>query len=166
MSRYPRFLSILALFLAVLLVAPGVLAQEERPLEETPLPEDLPGEHCKVLETVAREQLRQHPGLWFLDHDTFLLEDIEAWLGEMDRELCSSQCCLAHLSSAASHAITSPLFWVSPARLPDDLPSFESVPFRAMPFSRRPDLHRAHGELSGYSLFWWCSLMSDGESST
>jgi hypothetical protein len=96
---------------------------------------------------VARDTLGNRKGVWFFDHDTFVLEDLEPWLRRMDRELGRSACCLCHPHSNPDPAITTPAFWLSPARFPAGLPSFEPIPYRETKVSQRPDLFRARSDL-------------------
>jgi hypothetical protein len=116
-------------------------------VKELPYPASLPAEHCKLIETIARDLLHGCDGLWFFDHDFFVFEDLEPWLANMDRELGRSACCLCHLQPADSPSITSPAFWLSPARFPEGMPGFEPVPYRQMKVSQRPDLVRAQVNL-------------------
>ncbi len=77
-----------------------------------------------VRETVGRELLASVEGLWFVDHDFFLLEDGSAWWDEMDRRLEGPAFCLAHAERELGQSVTDPLFWISPRRLPTDIPGF------------------------------------------
>jgi len=117
-------------------------------VRELSYPAHLPAEHCKVMEAVARDLLCGCEGLWFFDHDAFVREDLEPWLTRMDRRLGRSACGLCHFEAADDvPSLTSPVFWLSPARLPQDLPSFEPIPYREIAVSRRPDLFRASADL-------------------
>lgn len=118
------------------------------PVHELPYPEDAPAEHGPVLETVVREFLPDRAGLWFLDHDWFVLEPLEPWLADLDRTLNSSGCCLCHPQSGDGPALTCPAFWLSPARLPAGLPGFAPVPYRPSRVWQRPDLWRASADLA------------------
>lgn len=112
-------------------------------VHELPYPPGRPGEHCHVIEYVVRDLLPQREGLWFVDHDVFFRAPLEPWLAAMDRFLDHpSGCCLVSLTAQGRRAITSPLVWLSPRRLPVDLPGFEPVPFEPLAASRRPDLYR------------------------
>jgi hypothetical protein len=117
------------------------------PVRELPYPADAPAEHGKVLERIVRDLLPEHEGVWFLDHDWFVLEPFEPWLLNMDRTLAPSDCCLCHSHAAAGPALTCPAFWLSPARLPDGLPGFEPVPYQPSEVWRRPDRFRAPADL-------------------
>jgi hypothetical protein len=121
-------------------------AQMERFRHYLP-PADLAAEHGPVVEGVVRRLLPEHQGLWFLDHDWFALDPLEPWLSGMDRSLAGSGCCFCHPQDAESLAITSPAFWLAPARLPQELPSFAPVPYTTMDISKRPDLFRAPADL-------------------
>ncbi|MGQ9600976.1 MAG: hypothetical protein ACUVWZ_16400 [Anaerolineae bacterium] len=130
-------------------------AQQERfrqylppAVQELPYPAHLPAEHGPVIETIARQLLSDRTGLWFIDHDLLVREPLEEWLEAMDQAFARSSCCLCYPESDDSLAITGPAFWVSPVRLPPDLPSFAPVPYQPMPSSRRPDLFRAPADLT------------------
>lgn len=116
-------------------------------VQELPYPAHLPAEHGPVIETVARQLLSDRPGLWFVDHDLLVREPLEEWLEEMDRSFARSSCCLCYPEPDGGLAITGPAFWLSPARLPPDLPSFAPIPYQPLPSSRRPDLFRAPADL-------------------
>lgn len=109
---------------------------------ELAYPADRPAEHCRVLEAVVGELLPGHEGLWFVDHDVFFLDPLEPWLRARDRVLGRSPCCLGYLTSRERRAITMPLVWLSPRRLPAGLPGFQPLPFEPLAASRRPDLYR------------------------
>lgn len=108
---------------------------------------NLPGEHCRIVETVARNLLNHCNGLWFFDHDAFILDDLESWLAQIDKHLEATACCLAHRQQTGP-ALTSPIFWLSPTRFPVGMPGFEPIPFKATKTALRPDLFRAPAELS------------------
>lgn len=116
-------------------------------VQELSYPDDLPGEHCMVVEMVARNLLNRHQGLWFFDHDTFVFEDMEFWLTQMDEQLTATSFCMAHRQQTGP-ALTSPTFWLSPIRFPAELPGFEPVPFKATKTALRPDIFRARAELN------------------
>jgi len=129
-------------------------AQEERFRAQMPStvreqrhPAQLPAEHGPVIESVVREVLPDCAGLWFLDHDFFVHEPLEPWLADMDQRLASSPCCLCHPQPDDGFSITGPAFWLSPARLPAELPGFEPVPYQPSPVAQRPDLARAPADL-------------------
>jgi hypothetical protein len=110
-------------------------------VHELAYPPARPAEHCRVMEAVVRDLLPGHEGLWFIDHDVFFSEPLEPWLAAMDGAFQRSPLCLGYLAAQGRRAITSPLVWLSPRRLPVDLPGFEPVPFEPLPASRRPDLY-------------------------
>jgi len=116
-------------------------------VQELPYPAHRPAEHGKVIEAVARDLLGGHEGLWFFDHDLFVFQDLEAWLGDMDRAFERSACCLCHPQPTGGPSITTPAFWLSPARFPEDLPGFEPIPFRKTRVSQRPDIFQAAADL-------------------
>ncbi len=116
-------------------------------VHELPYSAHFPAEHGPVLEIIARQLLPDRPGLWFIDHDLLVRESLEEWLEEMDRAFARSPCCLCYPEPDGGLAITGPAFWLSPVRLPLDLPSFAPVPYQPMPSSQRPDLFRAPAEL-------------------
>jgi hypothetical protein len=116
-------------------------------VKELPYPANLPAEHCRVIEAVARDLLGDHRGLWFFDHDFFILENLEPWLTNMDWELEQSACCLCHLQPLVGPSITVPAFWMSPTRFPRGLPCFDTIPYKEMKVSQRPDLFRAQANL-------------------
>ena len=107
-------------------------------VEELSYPPERPAEDWRVREAVARELLANRDGLWFIDHDLFVLEDCEAWLEEMDRRLERSNVCLCHPSPRRGPAITNPAFWLSPVRFPLGMPSFARLPYREEPVVSRP----------------------------
>lgn len=92
------------------------------------LPDNQNEEHWAVCEWIVRHGLAQEKGLWFFDHDFFLLESYNEWLKEMDFYLFSNRLVLAHTSKRGKLSITNPLFWISPSRLPKLAPSFSPVP--------------------------------------
>lgn len=104
--------------------------------------EELAGEHSKVLAHLVNGALRDSLGVWFVDHDLFFTSGTEEWLSRLDARLGDSRVCLAR-KHPSGPAITSPLLWISPRRLPSSIPSFDPVPFRASRASRRPDLYLA-----------------------
>ncbi len=116
-------------------------------VQELPYPEALAAEHGPVVEEVARHSLPEQEGLWFVDHDWFAREPLEPWLSAMDQILGRSNCCFCYPRDSDSLAITCPAFWLSPARLPEGLPSLAPIPYQAMDVSKRPDLWRAAADL-------------------
>jgi len=112
------------------LVPPGVI--------ELPYSAQRPAEDWRVREAAARELLGDHEGLWFIDHDLFVLEACTEWLSEADRRFAQSDVCLCHPVPRRGPTITNPAFWVSPLRFPADLPSFARLPYREEPVVARP----------------------------
>lgn len=97
---------------------------------ELDYPPDSPAEHSRIIRHIVKESLSQETGLWFFDHDLFLLEAIENWLHQVETEIERSYRILVlpqHEKKTPS--ITIPLFWISPKRWPGDLEGFDPVPF-------------------------------------
>jgi hypothetical protein len=92
------------------------------------LPDNQNEEHWAVCEWIVRHELAHEKGLWFFDHDSFLLESYNEWLNDMDFYLLSNRFVLAHLSENGKLSITNPLFWISPSRLPKLAPGFSPIP--------------------------------------
>ena len=112
-------------------------------------PAHLPGEHSRVVQYVAFEQLAEQHGLWLVDHDVFFQADLEGWLQEMDTFLQNEGACLClPRRQPGTPANTSPLFWLSPQRWPKGTPGIDPVPFQERDESRRPDLYRGRLALS------------------
>lgn len=107
-------------------------------VKELPYPPDRGAEDWRVRETVARELLGDCDGLWFIDHDLFVLENCEGWLEEMDRRFALSPVCLCHRAPLRGLAMTNPAFWLSPVRFPPGMPSFAPVPYHENPVAREP----------------------------
>jgi len=95
---------------------------------EIVLPENQNEEHWAVCEWIVRHELTHEKGLWFFDHDLFLLESYNKWLKEMDFYLFSNRLVLAHTTENEKLSITNPLFWISPSRLPKLAPGFSPIP--------------------------------------
>lgn len=115
-------------------------------VQEHLYPPDLPAEHYHVIEYIAHHLLNRSEGVWFVDHDFFVHDSMTPFLSHADAVFAQSDCCLCYAPS--DFAITNPLFWLSPARLPPDLPGFAPVPFPApSEVSRRPDVFRAAPDL-------------------
>jgi hypothetical protein len=100
-----------------------------------------------VLANIVLEQLPAQPGLWFVDHDVTFQEPIDSWLQAAERWSRESGVCLCLPASTQGPSITAPMFWISPARWPPSMRSFDPVPFRASESARRPDLFRHDGEM-------------------
>jgi len=107
-------------------------------VEELPYAPDRPGEDWRVREAVARELLADRAGVWFVDHDLFFQEEVEPWLGEMDRRFAESNICLCHPLPRRGPSITNPAFWLSPPRFPAGMPGFARLPQHEEPVASRP----------------------------
>lgn len=122
--------------------------QLPRGVTELPYSESAPAEHSRVLRDVALRQLRAEAGVWFVDHDVLLNADGEHWLQATDRWLVETEFCLCLPAlPSATPAITQPAFWLSPTRWPAALNNFDPIPFAERIEAKRPDLHRANGDL-------------------
>ncbi len=111
-------------------------------------PDDAPGEHSRVIQNIALQQMRAASGLWFIDHDVFVHEACTPWLAQADAIFSQRDLCLAlHAAPANSPAITQPAFWLSPLRWPASLSSFDAIPFQPQASARRPDLFRHNGAM-------------------
>jgi hypothetical protein len=119
---------------------PGIL--------ELPYPEEAPAEHSQVIQHLVTQRLTTSHGLWLLDHDLFIQADCEAWFQAADLQLTRVDYCLClPRLNRPQPGITSPVFWLSPARWPSGLRGFDPLPFQPRPEARRPDLHRSQLEL-------------------
>ncbi len=116
-------------------------------VQELPYSEKAAAEHGRVIEAVAYKLLAGQAGLWFVDHDTFVDAGYENWLNSMDQIFTNSNLCLCYPRPTNGPAITSPAFWLSPRRLPPDLPDFAATPYRETALAKRPDLCRPDAEL-------------------
>ena len=116
-------------------------------VSDLPYPEDAPGEHSRVIREVCLRLLSSTEGTWFIDHDVFLEREAEPWFQALDTWLEQSQVCLCLPLRPPTPAITQPAFWLSPARWPISIQSFDPIPFQAQDTSRRPDLYRNNGDL-------------------
>jgi hypothetical protein len=105
---------------------------------ELAYPESQGAEDWRVREAVARHLLGQEEGLWFIDHDLFVVEPCDAWLTEMDRRFESAGVCFCHALPGHGPSITNPAFWLSPRRFPPGTPSFARQPVREEPALSRP----------------------------
>jgi hypothetical protein len=110
-------------------------------------PDQAPAEHSRVLTWVCLDQLRTSQGLWLVDHDLFVDGDYGAWLTAADEWLAQNPHCLCLPTPRQGPAVTQPTFWLSPARWPAGIASFDPIPFQALALARRPDLFRHNGEL-------------------
>ncbi|MFQ5611369.1 MAG: hypothetical protein ACE5H9_04470 [Anaerolineae bacterium] len=116
-------------------------------VKELPYAQEAAAEHCRVIEAVSYRLLVDQAGLWFIDHDTFVYEDCQPWLNRMDRVFSCSNLCLCHPRPSNGPAITNPAFWLSPRRLPPDLPSLAVIPYRQTRAAKRPYAIRRRAEL-------------------
>lgn len=116
-------------------------------VEELPYPAHLLSDDSPMREYLAREVFRSSEGVWFWDHDTFLLADASVWFAAADALFDRHPICLCTRPPMPGSGITQPAYWLSPTRWPRGLSSFDPVPFRAKPYARRPDLHRHDEEL-------------------
>ncbi len=115
---------------------------------ELPYPAELQAEDGPMREYLVRIALQDHDGVWFVDHDTFLLAPATSWFTAADRILAKSEVCLCTVKPYPRAGVTMPAYWASPKRWPQNLSSFNSIPFQTMPCARRPDLHRHNGNLT------------------
>ncbi|MFH0878831.1 MAG: hypothetical protein V2A34_03885 [Lentisphaerota bacterium] len=93
-------------------------------------------------EYLAREVFRSSEGVWFVDHDTFFLAGISAWLDAADAIFDSRNICICTRTPHLGAGVTQPAYWLSPGKWPQGLSSFDPIPFQPKPYTRRPDLHR------------------------
>ncbi len=107
-------------------------------VKELPYAAEVAAEHGRVIEAVAYELLPAIAGLWFIDHDTFMEEDSEAWFERMDDRFSQLPVCLGYPQTAGSLAITQPAFWLSPRRLPSHVPRFTVSPYKETMIARQP----------------------------
>ncbi len=107
-------------------------------VREIHYPDDRPAEHFQVLEYLVRGPLKGEEGIWFLDHDVFLLGDARLFFQELDRKFQKNKIALF---VPEGRTMTNPAFWLSPARLPENCPSFSPVPAKTSRVSRRPDVY-------------------------
>lgn len=112
------------------LMMPGV--------KELPYPSDRGAEDWRVRETIARELLNNHEGLWFIDHDLFIKEEAEGWLDDMDNRFSQLNVCLCHPITKNDLSVTNPAFWLSPRRFPAGMPSFARLPLQEDPAASEP----------------------------
>lgn len=104
---------------------------------ELPYPEEAPAEHYCVIEHVIQQSLPDEEGLWFLDHDAFLLEDADNFFDRIDNSVEQAQTCMF---TPAQLPFTIPTFWISPQRIPRDCPGLAPYPNKISEASRRPDM--------------------------
>ena len=105
-------------------------------------PQDAPGDHCKVLEEIVFEQLKDVKNLWVIDHDVFLYAQAGSWLTKAENWFASQQATLGlPILERNDLAITSPAFWLSPVCLPKTPSFFDPKPFTPLKEHQRPDLY-------------------------
>ncbi|MCB8945642.1 MAG: hypothetical protein H6658_17975 [Ardenticatenaceae bacterium] len=110
-------------------------------------PDHLAADDSPMREYLALTLMRDEKGVWFIDHDTFFYEDCRAWLEQADNYFAQSGCCFCIGLPRNGGGVTQPAYWLSPARWPTGLSSFDPIPFREKALSRRPDLHLNNGDL-------------------
>lgn len=111
---------------------------------ELDYPENLPGEHSRVIYTVAFSLLAAQAGIWLVDHDVFFQAGLEDWLDAADDHLAQGEACLClPRREPGNPANTNPLFWLSPRRWPAEIDCIDPIPFQMRDESRRPDLFRS-----------------------
>jgi len=91
-------------------------------------PENESAAHWKVLEYTINHLLKAEEGLWFFDHDTFLMENAENWMRRMDEQLSISKNLICIADRNHYKSLTIPAFWVAPCGLDQSLPSFSPLP--------------------------------------
>lgn len=105
-----------------------------------------PAEHFRVLDYLVRNTFHTSDGVWFVDHDFIVTEDLEPFLETMETAFGANGTSLCHTQS--DYAITCPFFWVSPVSLPENRPAFDPIPPMAISsVSQRPDIFRAKPDL-------------------
>ncbi len=117
-------------------------------VRELHYPEGQRADDSAMREYLAKVALKNEAGIWFFDHDAFLTQPCEAWFEDADARLERSGLCLCTRPPQPGFGVTQPAYWLSPARWPDDLPSFDPVPFVPRPHVERPDLERTNGRLA------------------
>ena len=95
-------------------------------------------QHWRVCEIVVNRLCSNYAGLWFFDHDLFFNQDVDPWLDWMDERFDRSSACLSYPGDVESGSITTPAFWISPQRMPDDAPGFSPKPPMKKFNARRP----------------------------
>ena len=117
-------------------------------VSEIPYPAHILADDCAMREFLAKDAVRNQEGVWFFDHDTFLLAPTDPWFENADTRFAHSDVCLCTRTPLPGAGVTQPAYWLSPLRWPEGLSSFAPVPFEPKPYSRRPDLHRHDGHLT------------------
>jgi len=97
-------------------------------IKEIIYPSDKSAEHWCICEYLIYQTFKTNDGLWFVDHDLFILEPFEKWLQNMDRHFEDSKICFCYPLEENSSSITNPAFWISPSRLPKGISSLAPIP--------------------------------------
>jgi hypothetical protein len=123
--------------------------RELMPQEVTELhyPEHLAADDSPMREYLALTLLKSEMGVWFIDHDTFFYADCRSWLELADDYFARSGHCFCIGLPRQGIGVTQPAYWLSPARWPTGVSSFNPIPFQEKALSRRPDLHLHNGDL-------------------
>jgi hypothetical protein len=111
-------------------------------VSELKYPPHLLTDDSPMREYLALEVFRSSEGVWFIDHDTFLQADATSWFETADVLFSAYPICLCSRTPLSDGGVTQPAYWLSPSRWPSGLSSFDPVPFKAKPYTRRPDLQR------------------------
>ena len=108
-------------------------------VEEIIYPDGQLSAHWMVLETVVKTIFKEAEGLWFFDHDVFLTHDATEWINKMDDLFSNTNLCIGlPAKNKTTYSITSPAFWISPVRLPENIPSFSPLPLYYDPIANTP----------------------------
>lgn len=110
-------------------------------------PSHLAADDSRMREYLALTVLADTEGAWFLDHDMAFLGPYEPWLRQADTYFGDAGGCIAVGAPRRGFGVTQPAYWLSPARWPRDVASFDPIPFHEKPHARRPDLFCHDGEL-------------------
>ena len=119
-------------------------------VEEIIYPKNEICSHWRVIEVVVKTILKESEGLWFFDHDVFLMQNATSWLNKMDDILGNSNVSMCLPSYNETHRSgTSPAFWISPVRLPQDTPCFSPLPLKEDQIAKKPfDRYPLHIKLN------------------
>lgn len=101
---------------------------------EIPYPAHIGPDDSAMREYLARDAFRERDGVWFFDHDTFLLEPADHFFEATDERFSNSQVCLCTRRPLPGAGVTQPAYWLSPLRWPEGLSSFAPVPFQPKPY--------------------------------
>ena len=85
-------------------------------------------------EYLSKEALADKEGVWFFDHDTFLLSSSESFFQWSDSIFANSHVCICTRKPVPGQGVTQPAYWLSPMRWPNDLSPFTacSLPTKAL----------------------------------